>query len=127
MPFESTCEPQIHKCGEQTVTPKRNATAIRIDASSRRVPIDDIGMAFRKAPDDCADAANNRARLSLSGAASNTRREANNCNGFVQHRCSEVCKTTDEDKPVITCHSLMYWVKNSSYNPDEHATESGNS
>ena len=65
VPDESTVAPQIHVWGAQTGAPSRVAIAIRIDVSSRRVPVAEHGNAWRNAPEKGAEAASEAGNPSL--------------------------------------------------------------
>ena len=68
----------------ETGAPSRIATAMRKDVSSRRVPIIDMGIAWRKAPECGAATAVSRAKSTwLCAADSTSLREASSC-GYIQ-------------------------------------------
>ena len=63
---------QMHWCGVQTGAPSQIATAMRKEVSSRRVPIIDMGIAWRKAPECGAAAAISQAKSTWLCAADST-------------------------------------------------------
>ena len=71
-PDESTVAPQMPVWDAQTGAPSHSATAIRNDALSRRVPMEEHGSACRNIPEQGAAAAIRRDIPTWLGAAANT-------------------------------------------------------
>ena len=99
--------PQIQSCGVHSGAPRRRDTAMRIDVLSRRVPTEDIGMAYRNAPEDCAAAAIRRARLAWVWAADKTASEAITCRGRLHIFWLVAIDASGVGNMVIDCHWPM--------------------
>ena len=106
-PVMSTAFPQpAQECSRQTVPPRRCATAMRSELSSRRLPTVGVGSAWSHAPDSFSALANTRAR-SFGFAPTNMSPKKFSTIGVSHSFCTWRTPATGSSHPDSAPHSCI--------------------